>query len=94
MTIGAKHREYELLCNTWLSMCAGLMVVEGRVPSQGELESVLSTAGLLLPTLSVVPATPRLSLSGEAATPGSRGYLADPVTRWGSFTQEQLAAFG
>ena len=80
-------------------MCADSMV-EGSVaqsptgPAQGKLGSALSTAGLLLPTSSIVPATPRLSLSGEASTPGSRGYLADPVTRWGSFTQEQLAAFG
>lgn len=79
-------------------MHAGSMVESSTAqgPSQAELESVVSTAGLLSPTSSIVPATPRLSLSqsGDITSPGSRGYLADGVTRWGSFTQEQLAAFG
>lgn len=79
-------------------MCAG-SVAEGSTaqgPPQADLESVVSTAGLLSPTSGMVPATPRMSLSqsGDITSPGSRGYLADGVTRWGSFTQEQLAAFG
>ena len=96
MNVGAKHKESALLrflTLTWLSICADV-TVEGNTPSQGELDSVLSTAGLLSPTSGVVPATPRLSLSGEPTTPSGRGYQADPLTRWGSFTQEQLAAFG
>ena len=61
-----------------------------------EADTARSTAGLLSPDSSAVvgtPATPHLSVS-QASEPGNRGYLADGITRWGSFTQEQLAAFG
>ena len=76
------------------SICAGFMAADGaQSQPQVELESMQSTAGLLYPTSSTIPGTPRQSMSVEPAAP-SRGYLADGVTRWGSFTQEQLAAFG
>ena len=52
---------------------------------------------MLSPTASnsfpMTPNSAHISMS-QASDPGSRGYLADGVTRWGSFTQEQLAAFG
>lgn len=72
--------------------CATGLTVE--VPS--EPDTARSTAGLLSPDSSAMvgtPATPHLSVS-QASEPGNRGYLADGITRWGSFTQEQLAAFG
>ena len=68
---------------------AGLLSADDRLLSP--------PANLLSPTAStsfpMSPPTPRISVS-QASDPGSRGYLADGVTRWGSFTQEQLAAFG
>ncbi|DBA91536.1 TPA: hypothetical protein ACH3X1_003159 [Trebouxia sp. C0004] len=68
------------------------------VGAPAEPGTARSTAGLLSPTSSTsfapaTPATHRLSTT-QGSEPDNRGNLADGLTRWGSFTQEQLAAFG
>jgi len=90
-----------LLCciymHVWCCCTTGL-TGEEAVGTPAEPNTARSTAGLLSPTSSTsfapdTPATPRLS-TNQGSEPGNRGYLADGLTRWGSFTQEQLAAFG
>ena len=79
--------------------CCATGVTGGQtVETLAEPDTARSTAGLLSPTNSTsfapdTPATPRLP-SNQGYEPGNRGNLADGLTRWGSFTQEQLAAFG
>lgn len=89
-----------LLCCAYMHVwcCFAGVTVEETVGTPAEPDTARSTAGLLSHTSSTsfapaTPATPR-SATKQGSEPGNRGYLADGVTRWGSFTQEQLAAFG
>ncbi len=90
-----------LLCcihmHVWCCCTPGLTGGQ-RVETPAEPDTARSTAGLLSPTSSTsfapdTPATPH-QFSNQGSEPGNRGYLADGLTRWGSFTQEQLAVFG
>ena len=83
--------------HVWGRCTTGLAAAQ-TVETSAEPDTARSTAGLLSPTSSTsfAPDSPTTlrQPSHQGTEPGNRGYLADGLTRWGSFTQEQLAAFG